>query len=162
PEPVLVVGVGPLGRHTGLDIRERFENRPVMGYLNFSDEKPHKRLPAVILGQATDLEDILKKHVVSEVYIAGNEDAHRKEMQACINVCERFGVPFALPAGGFRMGRAQPTHPDALRDGYLHFYSVKHKPFALAMKRVFDILSSGGALIALAPLLLTVAAIIKI
>lgn len=162
PEPVLIVGTGPLGRHTGLGIRELFSNRPIVGYLAFTDEPPNRRLPAEVLGVARDLDEMLKKHVISEVWLAGNEESQRKEMQECIRTCERFGIPFALPANRFRIARAQPTHPDALRDGYVHYYSVKHKPLALAVKRAFDIVSSGGALLVLSPMLLVVAAIIKL
>ena len=162
PEPVLIVGTGPLGRHTGLEIREHFANRPIIGYLSFGNEGPNKRLPGEVIGAAAQLEEMLKKHVVSEVWLAGNEEAQRKEMQDCICTCERFGIPFALPANRFRIARAQPTHPDALRDGYVHYYSVKHKPLALAVKRMFDIASSGGALLVLSPLLVAVALIIKL
>ena len=44
---------------------------------------------------------------VSEVYIAGNTLKHGEAMQAAIKICERFGVPFALPAYGFRLDRAR-------------------------------------------------------
>jgi exopolysaccharide biosynthesis polyprenyl glycosylphosphotransferase len=162
PEPVLIVGTGPLGRHTGLEIREHFANRPLLGYLSFAGEPANRRLPGEVIGAATELEDMLKKHVISEVWLAGVEESNRKEMQECIRTCERFGIPFALPANRFRIARAQPTHPDALRDGYVHYYSVKHKPLALAVKRVFDIASSGGALLMLSPLLIAVAIIIKL
>jgi len=104
---ILIVGIGPLGRHTGLEIQDRNDNRVVLGLLRFADEPIHDRLPASVIGTAADLEDVLKKHVVAEVFIAGNGDSHRAEMQACIRVLERVGIPFALPACGFRFGRAE-------------------------------------------------------
>jgi hypothetical protein len=76
-EPLLIIGIGPLGRHTGLEIRDRTDHRRVVGYLRFHDESIHDRLPAAVLGAAGDLEDLLKKQVVSEVFIAGNGDSHR-------------------------------------------------------------------------------------
>jgi len=105
---VLVVGIGPLGRHTALEIEDRDAHCSVLGHLRFASEPLHDRLTGEVLGTAADLEDILKKYVVSEVYIAGNGDSHRAEMQASIRVLERFGMPFALPASGFRFGRARP------------------------------------------------------
>jgi exopolysaccharide biosynthesis polyprenyl glycosylphosphotransferase len=160
-EHVLIIGIGPLGRHSGLEIRERNDHRRVFGYLRFGDEVVHSRLPAEVLGTAGDLEDLLKKHVVSEVYLASNRDSHRAEMQAAIGVLERFGIPFALPAAGFRFGRARPQHEHAVADGYVHYLSVRSKPVQQAFKRAFDIFASSIALACLSPLLVVVAVLIK-
>jgi exopolysaccharide biosynthesis polyprenyl glycosylphosphotransferase len=160
-EQLLIMGIGPLGRHTGLELRERGTHRFVFGYLRFADEAPHERLHAELLGVSEDLEEILKKHVVSEVYIAGNLDSHRAEMQAAIRVLERFGIPFALPACGFRFGRARPEHERAVADGYIHYLSVRNKPFQSLVKRAFDIASSFAALALLSPILVFVGVLIK-
>jgi exopolysaccharide biosynthesis polyprenyl glycosylphosphotransferase len=159
---LLVVGIGPLGRHTGLEIRDRSDHRRVFGYLRFADEPVHNRLPAEVLGTASDLEELLKKHVVSEVFLASNRDPHRAEMQAAISVLEGFGIPFALPACGFRFGRARPEHEHAVADGYVHYLSVRRKPVQQVVKRAFDIFASSIALAALSPLMALVAALIKL
>jgi exopolysaccharide biosynthesis polyprenyl glycosylphosphotransferase len=160
-EHVLIVGIGPLGRHTGLEIRDRSDHRRVCGYLRFADEPVHTRLPAEVMGTAGDLEELLKKHVVNEVYLASNRDPHRAEMQAAIGVLERFGIPFALPACGFRFGRARPEHEHAVADGYVHYLSVRRKPVQQALKRAFDLLASLVALLLLSPLMIVVAVLIK-
>jgi exopolysaccharide biosynthesis polyprenyl glycosylphosphotransferase len=160
-EDIIVIGIGPLGRHTGLEIRDANDQRRVVGYLRFADEPVHSRLPAEVRGIASDLEEFLKRHVVSEVYIAGNGDSQRAEMQAAIRVLERFGIPFALPACGFRFGRARPAHEAAVADGYVHYLSVRHKPIQSAAKRLFDIAASFAALVLLSPLLLIVAVTIR-
>jgi exopolysaccharide biosynthesis polyprenyl glycosylphosphotransferase len=159
-EDILVMGIGPLGRHTGLEIRDSSDHRRVLGYLRFADEPVHPRLPAEVLGMASDLDELLKRHVVSEVFIAGNGDSQRAEMQAAIGVLERFGIPFALPACGFRFGRARPAHEAALADGYVHYLSVRHKPVQSVFKRLFDIVASLSALVLLSPLLAVFGAII--
>jgi exopolysaccharide biosynthesis polyprenyl glycosylphosphotransferase len=161
-EHVLIVGIGPLGRHTGLEINDRSDHKRVFGYLRFADEPMHKRLPAEVHGTAGDLEELLKKHVVNEVYLASNRDPHRTEMQGAIGVLERFGIPFAVPACGFRFGRARPEHEHAVADGYVHYLSVRRKPVQQAIKRGFDILASGSALALLSPLIVVVAALIKL
>ena len=161
-EHALIVGIGPLGRHTGLEIRDRADHRRVFGYLRFADEPLHNRLPAEVLGVASDLEELLKKHVVNEVYLAGNRDAHRVEMQSAIGVLERFGIPFAVPAAGFRFGRARPEHERAVADGYVHYLSIRNKPAQQAVKRAFDILASSTALTLLSPLMIVVATLIKL
>jgi exopolysaccharide biosynthesis polyprenyl glycosylphosphotransferase len=161
-QPILIVGIGPLGRHTGLEIRERAGPQMVLGYLRFADEPVHERLPAEVMGVASDLEEILKKQVVSEVLIAGHTDAQRAEMQAAIRVLERFGIPFGLPASGFRFGRARPEHEKAVADGYIHYLSIRHRPVQLALKRLFDLVSSSVALALLSPLIVGVAIAVKL
>ena len=64
---------------------------------------------------------------VDVVYIAGNVQKHGQEMQAAIKLCERFGIPFALPAHPFRLDRARPEHSHAVADGYLHYVSQRRE-----------------------------------
>jgi exopolysaccharide biosynthesis polyprenyl glycosylphosphotransferase len=161
-QPILIVGIGPLGRHTGLEILDCNDHRRLVGYLRFSDEDVHARLPAELLGTASDLEDLLKKHVIGEVFIAGHSDAQRVEMQEGIRVLERFGIPFALPAAGFRFARARPENERAVSDGYIHYLSIRHRPVQLAVKRLFDIVASALALALLSPLMLAVAVLVKV
>ena len=160
--PMLIVGIGPLGRHTGLEMRDAGDGRTMVGYLRFDHESIHDRLPAHILGEAKDIEGVLKEKVIDEVYIAGQRDACQQEMQMVIGVCERFGIPFAIPAAGFRFSRAQPQHVQAVADGYVHYVSVRHKPFQRTLKRAIDILVSGTGLAVLSPLLFAVALLVKI
>ncbi len=162
PRRMLVVGIGPLGRHTALEMRDANDGRSVVGFLRFREESLHDRLPTAVLGDAEDIEGLLKEHVVDEVYIAGQRDAQHAEMQKVISTCERFGIPFALPAAGFRFSRAEPQHKSATADGYIHYQTVRAKPVQRAMKRLIDIVVSGTALALLSPLLLGVAFLVKV
>ena len=159
---VLIVGIGPLGRHTGLEMLDADDGRRVTGYLRFARESVDDRLSSATLGDAGDIEGVLREHVVDEVYVAGQRDAHHAEMQAVIGVCERFGIPFALPAAGFRFSRAEPLCKSALADGYIHYTAVRARPLQLAVKRAIDIAVSATALALLSPLLLAVAASVKL
>jgi exopolysaccharide biosynthesis polyprenyl glycosylphosphotransferase len=162
PEEILIVGIGPLGRHTGLEIVGAGRNRRVLGYLALRDETDSKRLPARILGVAGCLESVLKSRVVDEVYMASSEEAHHAEVQSAINVCERFGIPFALPANRFRITRAEPRDRAAVSDGYVHYLASRNRPLQLMLKRAFDIVASGAALMLLSPLMVGVALAIKL
>jgi exopolysaccharide biosynthesis polyprenyl glycosylphosphotransferase len=170
-ENVLIVGVGPIARLTAQDLRQR-RRQVITGHLQFAPETVKdvellKRSygassPVEIFGNASDVETVLRKHPVDEVYIAGNVRKHGDEMQEAIRVCEKFGVPFALPAYAFRLERAQAIDGSAVSDGYLHYQTVRPQPFQLSMKRLFDIVTSGIALWLLLPLLLVVIALIKL
>ena len=162
PEHVLIIGTGPLGRVTGEDLRDTNKRRHVFAYLSWKDDAKQRRLPAPVFGRWDELENTLKHQAIAEVYIAGNPARNGEAMQAAIRTCERFGVPFALPAYGFRLSRARPVNGSGFRDGYMHFLNVEHKPFQMVCKRLFDIASSAFALWLLSPILLVAAVLVKL
>jgi len=160
-DEVLIIGIGPMGRITGEDLQKR-GRRHVVGFLYFKDESVTDSLQGNVLGQVLDLETVLQKVAVGEVYISGNALRHGQEMQEAIKVCERFGLPFALPAYSFRLDRARPIAAKVLADGYIHYISISMKPVQMAFKRVCDIAGSFLALLVLSPLLLLVALLVKL
>lgn len=161
PEQVLILGTAPLGRLTGVELRSDAVPREVIGFLAFGDERHESRLPAPLLGKVDELERVLRETPVDEVYIAGNARLHGDVMQAAVRTCERFGVPFAIPATQFRFERARPSSP-ALADGYVHYLSFDPKPVQMAIKRLLDIVVSATALLFLSPLLLATALAVKL
>jgi exopolysaccharide biosynthesis polyprenyl glycosylphosphotransferase len=170
-ENVIIVGVGPIARLTAQDLRQR-RRQIVAGHLRFNQETDKDSAllhhsygpsyPFEIFGGAAEIERVLRKHPVDEVYVAGNVRKHGDEMQEVIRVCEKFGVPFALPAYAFRLERAQAIDGHAISDGYLHYQTFRPAPLQLSMKRLFDIVISGLALWLLLPLLLVVITLIKL
>ena len=160
-DEVLVVGTGPLARATLDDLRKKGRH-DVLGMVRFTDEAPAQVLKARVLGSAADFESVLRSVPVAEVYFASTHSAHAAEIQNAVKVCERFGVPFAMPAVTFRLERARPLASHGVGDGYIHYQSVQSKPIGMAFKRLFDIVSSGVALWVLAPLLLVVAVVVKL
>jgi exopolysaccharide biosynthesis polyprenyl glycosylphosphotransferase len=160
-DEALILGVGAMGRLTGEHLSTQGRRR-VAGYLAFGNEQLLSAVPGPVLGKVERLEEVLCQVPVDVVYISGNVQKHGAEMQAAIKLCERFGVPFALPAHPFRMDRARARDRHAVPDGYLHFVTHAPRPHQMAVKRLFDIVSSAAALLALSPLLLGVALIIKV
>lgn len=161
-DEVLIIGIGPMGRFTAEDIMKK-GRRHVVGFMRFDDEKPPETaLSAEFMGTVGELEGLLRKVPVSEVYVAGNSLKHGEDMQAAIKVCEKFGIPFALPAYPFRLDRARPVASKMIADGYVHYVSIDFKPGQMAMKRMFDIVLSSLALWALLPLFTVVAIAIKL
>jgi exopolysaccharide biosynthesis polyprenyl glycosylphosphotransferase len=163
-EQVLIVGAGATGRCTAEELEDRPRARlQVIGHLRFPDEAEVTLVrDAPVLGTCADLEEILRARPVHEVYIAGYATRHAESMQKAIRTCEKFGVPFALPAYSFRLERAQPALPSAVSDGYLHYLPHAPRPYQRSLKRLFDIFAATVALVLLSPLLLAVAAIIKL
>jgi len=160
-DEVLVVGVGAMGRATAEQLRKR-GRMTVLGFVRFASEQTPPVLKGKVLGTASELEAVLRTVPVGEVYLASNSVAHAEELQSCLQVLERFGVPFAMPPYLFRLERARPLDAHGLTDGYIHYQSVTSKPTQMALKRAFDILSSGIGLWVLAPLLATVALLVRL
>jgi exopolysaccharide biosynthesis polyprenyl glycosylphosphotransferase len=160
-DQVLILGAGPLGRHTQREIRDNRKRRKVVAYLRFDDEVADTRLEAPVLGPVGTLETVLRERVVSEVYVATNDDRRRGEIQTVVRSCERFGVPFALPVCGYRLARATPACK-GVADGYVHYLSVRPKPLQWELKRLLDIIASATALLLFAPLLVVTAVAVKL
>jgi exopolysaccharide biosynthesis polyprenyl glycosylphosphotransferase len=169
---VLIVGTGPIGRLTAQDIRLRGRRR-IVGHLSLADENDKERdllarcyatsdASCEILGKASEIERVLRQIPVDEVFVAGNLRKNGEEMQEVVKACERFGVPFALPAYSLRLERAQAVDAQALADGYIHYQNTPPLHYQMGMKRLFDILSSAAALWLLMPLFLVVMALIKL
>jgi exopolysaccharide biosynthesis polyprenyl glycosylphosphotransferase len=161
-EQIVVVGVGPLGRLTQRELRDAGEHRAVAGHLRFDDEQPDERLDAPVLGMVADLEKVLKERAIHEVYVASTAPQHVDAVQSVVRSCEQFGVPFALPVGRYRFSRAVPACERAVRDGYVHYLSVRPKPVQRAFKRLLDLAVSAAALVLLAPLLVVTAIAVRL
>jgi exopolysaccharide biosynthesis polyprenyl glycosylphosphotransferase len=99
---------------------------------------------------------------VGEVYIAGRTLVHGHEMQRIVRSCEEIGVPFALPVHALQFERARLLSSSSSTDGYLHYISTDTRPVQYAVKRLVDIACSAFALVVLSPLLLSVAALIRL
>jgi exopolysaccharide biosynthesis polyprenyl glycosylphosphotransferase len=160
PRRVLILGVGPLARAAADDLR-RAGHTDLLGAVAWPDEPVHQALDLPVVATLDTLATWLESTYVDEVYLAGDPQALRTPMQAVIARCERLGVPFAIPAHGFRMQRALPADPSVAPDGFLHYAQHSPLPAARRVKRLFDVVSAAAGLLALTPLLATVALAIK-
>ena len=171
-DDILIVGIGPIGRLTAHDVRRQGRHR-VVGHLRFPDENGRETgllrrsyeadgARCDVLGESGQLEEVLRRVPVDEVYVAGKVRTHGEQMQDAIRVCERLGIPFAHPAYAFRLERAQAVNPEAVADGYLHYQTYEPKPRQQALKRIFDIVASAFALWLLLPLFVVVIFLIKV
>lgn len=156
---VLLVGCGSLACETARDVSKHAQ---VVGAFSLKGEAVSPDLAVPRLGPVEALGSYLAMNPVDEVYLAADVGRHFKPLQAVVNVCERLGIPFAVPAHVFRLGRALPQHGGSVSDGYVHYRLTISRPLQDAIKRGMDVVLAGAALVALAPLFLVVAAAIKL
>ena len=162
PDQVLVVGAGPLGRHTHRTLVAGARRVSIAGYLRFDVEEESARLGAPVLGTIGDLERVLRERIVDEVFFAAQSHHLHGSVQEGIGVCERLGVPFAIPVCGYRLARARPTCTRTMSDGYVHYLNDRYSPVQRSVKRLIDITVSLTALLLLSPFLLAVAVAVKL
>ena len=163
-DDVLIVGTGRLAAATYRRLTAGpLERRRVVGLVRLRGEpaRPWHGV-APVLGDAGDLLGILSEHPVAEVYIAAPVLKHGAQVQKVVRICERVGMPFALPCTPFRFERAALLGADNCPDGYLHYLSTRASPGQYAIKRLIDIVASAAALVVLSPLLVVVALAIKL
>ncbi len=130
------------------------------GDLEAPPEPPRDDDPPV-LGSLDDLSDLLAERDVHQVFMLGwRWDTGTLRRVAA--VCGELGVRFSFNVSflGLRLGAA---HIQEFGDWTtLTFSQTPTNPSALLLKRLFDLLASGLGMLALAPLLGTVALLIKL
>lgn len=117
-------------------------------------EVEHRRL-----GTIDDLEGLLMKQNIDEVFIALPIDTRYREFQHVIRVCERVGVRTKYRADMFTTLVAWPR---AERGGHsVVTMHVAPDDYRLMVKRVFDIVGALTLLTILSPLMLLIALAVK-
>jgi len=159
---ILVVGtlddVSPLlevlRRHQEWGIR-------VLGILQADDASAEELDGARIMGRIADLPRVLELHAVDEVMVTGSSMSVDTLRQVA-DSCEELGVTFSMDANflGLSISKAQLADLDGWH--VLSFSAIPEDAEALAVKRAMDVLLSGLALLALAPVFALTALAIKL
>jgi len=160
-ERVLIVGAGNLGR----TVIRNIIAQPELGYqiVGFVDDALDKhvnigRIHA--LGSLLDLPDILQRQPVDQVIITLPWDSHRQIMQI-IAECEKAGVQVRIVPDLFQLSLSRVQIDTLNGVPLIGVKAMSIRGWNLALKRLIDIVVSGGLLILLAPLLLAIALLIK-
>ena len=147
-DSVLVVGTGPLGRATARELRDH-RRREIVGFMRFSGEPAHPAVAGKVLGTVDELESVLRSMAVGEVHFASTCVTHHDELQAAIKVCGALRRSFRAARRTSSASTARcPCASTRICDGYVHYQSVGYSPMQMALKRGFDIFTSGVALCA--------------
>lgn len=115
----------------------------------------------VVLGKLSEIGKVLEQHVLDEVVFAVPRE-RLAAMEPAILTCEEEGVRVRVSLDVLRMGPAHMTVADLGGLPMLTFTRTPTDELSLAIKRIFDVVVSATALLALAPLLAGVALAIKL
>ncbi len=106
-----------------------------------------------------DLEKVLQSHVIDEVVLAIDPDELPEE-QITIHICERYGVVARILFGTLYKERASTRAEEFY--GSMSFAVGPSRDTGLVVKRIFDVLLSGGLLLLSSPLMLVCAIAVKL
>jgi exopolysaccharide biosynthesis polyprenyl glycosylphosphotransferase len=159
----LIVGTGPLARRAYRDLRlDPQHHYEVVGFV---DDLTHittdEMMQAQVIGTLEQLEPILMRQVIDEVIIALPVKSRYQEIQTAIGVCERAGIKAKYGADMFESTVAFPRY-DGGTDRAFVAMQVVPDGHRLMIKRAIDIAGASMGLVLLSPVLLLIAAAIKL
>ena len=136
------------------------EGFELIGFVDDSDESASDDIGRRMLGKLSDLESILMHQVVDEALIALPIKSCYTEIQRAIDVCARVGVESKYLADAFRASIGKPHFEH--RAVPLMTMKVFYDDYRVSIKRALDFLAAFFGLLALAPVMLAIAAAIKL
>lgn len=160
---ILIVGSGEKAQRFLATLREHAEwGVDLIGFIDLEPEKVGRQvMGATVLGTGADLERLLREHPIHEVVFA----APTRQLEECTDMmalCEQEGVNVVI-LSNFFSGLVAQVQTNILYDQpVLTYQATRHKEWQLLVKRLFDLVFSSALLVVLSPLLLIVAAAIKL
>ena len=162
PRRVIIAGTGPRALAMWTDFTA--DDSTAYERVGFVDA--HRAAGAVkeidghIVGTIEDLEGILMRQAIDEVFIALPIKSRYTEFQHVISVCERVGVRARYRTDMFRTWVAWPRAEHGSHS--VVTMNVTPDDHRLAFKRAFDIVGSTVALVVLSPVMAIAAVAVKL
>lgn len=155
---VLIVGAGKIGTALAREIkRNRYLGLEVIGFLD--DSKTGKAEGYPILGGAENFEEVVRKKFIDDVLVS--IPSERELVARLITECRKLGKSIRVVPDLLSLGM------EGVKSSYLgmipllEYYDRGLHGADLLLKRSFDIVVSGLALILFSPLMLGIAVVIK-
>ena len=158
---VLIVGTGEVGQM----ILQKIRHLPGLGYevMGFVDDRSdlETTMGVPVLGRIDDLPSLIDEHSIDEVIIALPEGSH-EEILTIISLCERGKVNIKVYPDVFQIMAAQVTIGDLGGLPLLTVRDIALRGWKLTLKRAVDLIGSAIGLVVISPLMLLVAALVKL
>ena len=163
PRDLIIVGSGP----RAASLYERIQQTDLASarVLGFVDSPNGHPVPAAIrkqmLGTLDELEGILMKQPVDEVMIALPAKSCYDQIQSAIQTCERAGVEAKYLSDVFEVSLARPKFEGDDKTPVVSLKTVQDD-YRIIVKRCIDIFGALAGLIFFGPLMLAIAAAVKL
>jgi exopolysaccharide biosynthesis polyprenyl glycosylphosphotransferase len=158
---VLILGTGEVGQM----ICQKIQGSPSLGYevIGFADNKGEggQLLNVPIVGRYEDLPRLIETYKVNEVVIALTE-ASRREIVRLISMCDRGSVGIKIFPDVFQIVTSEVTVGDLAGLPLLTVRDIELRGWKLTLKRLVDVFGAAWGLVALSPLMLLVAVLVRL
>jgi exopolysaccharide biosynthesis polyprenyl glycosylphosphotransferase len=114
-----------------------------------------------VLGTLEQLEEILRSHVVDEVFVFLPIKSFYSQIEAIVKICETMGVEVKIPTDLFSLQLARSTISHYGELSVIDLRTGPRMSWQLVVKRLMDIVVSVLLLVGLSPLFGVVALLIK-
>jgi exopolysaccharide biosynthesis polyprenyl glycosylphosphotransferase len=158
---VVIVGTGPRALLLGRELAAKGPGDRIIGYVDTKDHAVSPDLRHHYLGDFPDLEGIVLKHAVDEVYLALPMRSHYAEIETALRVCERTGVRAKWLADIFESARGRRRYEVSERFSVISI-TGEAEHHHLLLKRLIDIVGATSGLLILSPVLICAALAIKL
>lgn len=162
---VLVVGTN----HRAIEFARRIESKPESGYrvLGFADEswsglEEFQKGPYRVACDLQHIASFLRRAVVDDVVIGLPIRSYYEQCSAIAALCEIHGIVVQFLPGLFNLKMARPRAEEFEGDTLISLSTGHMDGWPVVLKRILDISLSLLVLFFLAPLLLVVAALVKL
>jgi exopolysaccharide biosynthesis polyprenyl glycosylphosphotransferase len=161
PRRVIIVGTGPRGIAASERLRAAGHTAyEIVGFVETADWSSGDHLATRTLGTLDDLENILMRQAIDEVFVALPVKSRYPDILQAIQVCERTGIPAKYQADIFHTALARPEYDEAQGTPTVTLH-VAPNDSRLLLKRAIDLAGGALALIAFAPVMIGIAIAIK-
>ena len=159
---VIIVGTGPRGIAACERLRAAGQSAyEIVGFVETADWSSGDHLGARTLGTLDELENILMRQPIDEVFVALPVKSRYHDILQAIQVCERAGIPAKYQADIFHSALARPEY-DAPQGCPIVTLHVAPNDSRLILKRAIDLTGAAVALIVCAPAMIAIAIAIKL
>jgi exopolysaccharide biosynthesis polyprenyl glycosylphosphotransferase len=158
---VLILGTGPRAMDLGRELDASGSGDRVVGYLDGESPSASEELGDRYLGDLQDLERVVLKHAVDEVYVALPMRSHYAEIETALRVCERTGVRAKWLADIFESARGRRRYEVSERFSVISI-TGEAEHHRLLLKRLVDVIGSAVGLVILFPVLTCAVLAIKL
>lgn len=160
-ERLLIVGTDDVARV----VLQKIQWSPYLGYevvgLVNGEDSPPELLGVPVLGRSDDLPQLIDRYNVDEVIIALPAASH-EELLRLIAFCQRGRVSVKVFPDLFEIMAAGVTVDDLGGLPLLTVRDVALRGWRLTLKRMVDVAISAGGLVAASPIMMLIAALIKV
>lgn len=153
---VVVIGAGERGRK----IVELIETNPQLGY-HFAGYVDDLNVPNR-LGKLDDIKKVLAENVIDEVFMCLPIKTYYERMETIAQAAEEQGITVRLNSNLFNSRLTRTVPGDIAETPILSLFSAPQANWQIFIKDGIDLVGSLILLILLAPLMLTIAVLIKL